>query len=128
MSPTASSPRSGRGIVVLGNFVAVLAMAFATRSFHLEESFVSWGIGALLFFAVALGVGRYYTLDQKQVAIYAALGIAIGTVVDALLVESLLHLSRNLWPFDILMLWVIGLIPISAGFLLGRSWRAKIAA
>jgi hypothetical protein len=87
-----------------------------------------WGIGAILFFFVALLVGGAYKTGFASSILCLALGIALGTMLDAFLVETLLGLSRNLWPIDIVFWWLIGIVPMAAGFWLGRLWQARIAA
>jgi hypothetical protein len=105
--------------------LAVLAIDLLTSLSHLEESLLSWGIAAFVYFAIALFIGRAY--GGVANILFVAIGIALGFFLDAMIVESLLGLgSRNLWPIGIVIYWIIGCVPIALGFLLGNRWRARV--
>ena len=124
-TPLAAS--SGRVAILAYSAVAILAACWLSRALGLEASFLLWGLGALALFCVALVVGRVSPVTLGNGILFIALGIALGTMLDAILAETLMGLSRNMWPFDIAFWWVLGSVPVALGLTLGRILRSRVA-
>ena len=114
----------------LGMATGAMAIVVAQRLavlWHLEGSTELWLIGAALLCLSTL----LTTLIARRTSWPAVLpvfgGIAIGVFVDSEFDALVNHVSRNLWPMDIMFWWVIGVLPIVFGFfsgvLISRTWR-----
>jgi hypothetical protein len=112
-----------------GAIPSVISVALATLlidvlvPYDLEAGLVLLGAIAVAYFLVALFIGRVYGAASGFNILWMGLGIAIGTFVAAMVVEMFIGNSRNLWPFAIVIYWVIGILPVTIGVLLGAFWR-----
>jgi magnesium-transporting ATPase (P-type) len=80
-----------------------------------------------VFFVTAAVLGRWgspFSVGQVIVmALLVVIGIAIGVERSAMYALKHEHFDRNLWPFEIVGLWIV-LIPLTvAGFSFGRWIR-----
>ena len=69
---------------------------------------------------MSLLIGRVCGAASGFNILSIGVGIAVGTVIGAILDGT-----KNLWPFTIVIYWVIGAIPVTLGVLLGAFWRAR---
>ena len=127
MISTPSAASSGRVAILAYSAVAIFAACWLSRALGLEGSFLLWGLVALALFCVALAVGRVSPVTLGNGILFIALGIALGTMLDAILAETLMGLSRNMWPFDIVFWWMWGSVPVALGLTLGRILRSRVA-
>jgi len=55
-------------------------------------------------------------------------GVALGVFSSVLVHPKLGSGERNLWPFEVLIFWVIGLIPAWIGLFVGRLLRGQVGS
>jgi hypothetical protein len=113
---------------IVAGTIAVLLTDLLTSVIQLENSLGSWGIAATLFFLAAVLIGRIHGFASTASVAFVGAGIAIGTFVDAIVVEMILGGSRNLWPLGIVLWWFVGAVPVIVGLLLGNRWRTHSRA
>lgn len=100
--------------------LAALTADLVTELLKLEESLWSWGLGAFIYFIAALITASVRSSPQWNVVPLVFAGIAIGFVIDAVIRGWLFDTDANLLPLGIAIWWIIGAVPICAGFALGK--------
>jgi hypothetical protein len=48
------------------------------------------------------------------------IGIPIGGLLDASYESIVNHHDRNLWPFAVVFWWIVGIVPIAIGYVIGK--------
>ena len=59
------------------------------------------------------------------VALLFYVGIPLGTIVDVIIDSVAFSRGRNLFPFEIIQWWIMGVIPVALGVMWGRSLREE---
>ncbi|HEY6199844.1 MAG TPA: hypothetical protein VI231_14635 [Candidatus Binatia bacterium] len=79
-----------------------------------------WVVAGIILFLIGLFLAFFestYTLFSGFIALAS---IAIGVTLDAMLDFDFRHYDRNLFPFEILIWWVVSPIPMILGVGLGK--------
>lgn len=83
-----------------------------------------------LFVFLLIGLFVVYSISKPTHAMLGGLisyvSISAGVFADAQLDWYLRDYDRNLWPFEILIWWVLSPVPIIAGIMLGHAFRKLI--
>ncbi|MBX3646147.1 MAG: hypothetical protein KF766_00550 [Rhodocyclaceae bacterium] len=85
------------------------------KIFDIEEMSAIFLIGALVFGACAAFSRKRLPRRSWSIATLIYLGVPIGTLVDVSVDSFLFDNDRNLFPFEIVLWWVIAAIPILIG-------------
>lgn len=109
-------------IVGLG-VVGVLVTHWLGFLLKIEESYWFWGLGAAFFLLVSFVAGMRAPKPLWRLVPFILLGIAVGTILDAVIQPIWHNRDSNLWPLGILIWWVIGILPISVGVAIARIVR-----
>jgi hypothetical protein len=110
--------------VLLGGLTTFCVQRFGF-SHNLGEESVLYSLGAVSFFLAGLvlklicGQARWTSIP------FMLLGIAFGVFADAAYDFYVNHYDQNLWPFGIIVWWVISPIPIAGGLALGMAIRSR---
>ena len=94
-------------------------------SLHLEEQPAFFSIGALGYFLAGFLLKLICSNARWTSIPFMLLGIAFGVLADAAFAFYVHHYDQNLWPFAIIMWWVIAPIPILGGLVLGMAIRSR---
>jgi Na+/proline symporter len=105
--------------VVLGT-IAVLLTHTLGKHLDILDSFTFWGLGAVVFLLAAFTLGVIFRRASSLNVLFLFVGIALGVIVDAVYQPLVNHESRNLWPLGIAIWFMVGLVPVFVGFVLGR--------
>ena len=115
--------------IALGIGAAITLVATIGGSLlKMDDSFGPLAFSGIVYFASALALGLT-SAKRGWISVLSVFGgIAIGIVIDALLRPTLFHEDPNLWPFGIVIYWVVGLVPIPLGYLVGwliKRWTTR---
>ena len=96
----------------------------AYRIPHLLGADNMGAILALALFVFLLGAAWASWLSSASlwtVGLLFYVGLPIGTLVDVIIDSS----SRNLFPFEVILWLIVGVIPVALGVMWGRSLREE---
>jgi hypothetical protein len=103
--------------------LGVLAAAGLTISKFGEASFLAqMSIAALVFLPIGMAAGFVSRAPIFVVGLVIVGGIAVAVTVDALS-DSV---DRNLFPLEILWLWVLAALPSFIGVIIGRLFSRRM--
>ena len=74
-----------------------------------------------LIMGMALAKFTHKTSSKISLVMCSLAGIVLGVIIDVTLDFFLRHYDRNLFPFEIIMWWIIAPLPILAGFVFQRA-------
>jgi hypothetical protein len=111
-------------ISVLLGILATFAVQRFGLSHHLEEQPIFYALGAVGYFLTGASLKLICSAARWRSIPFVLLGIALGVFADAAYDFYVNHIDQNLWPVGIIVWWVIGIIPIAAGFALGGAIRS----
>jgi hypothetical protein len=111
---------------VIGGSAGVVLTDVLTDYFHLADSFALWAIAGASFFIVALIVGLQSSKGWSLGAVFIAVGIVLGVIVDAVVQEGFRGHSRNLWPLAIVFFLVLAVPTAGIGLALGRAIAGRL--
>jgi hypothetical protein len=87
--------------------------------FHGDGVYV---VAFILFFVMGMAVSRLAPSPEAKlfVIVIAYVGIVFGVKLDAEMDFVLRHYDRNLYPFEIIIWWILAPIPLLGGIL---TWQ-----
>jgi hypothetical protein len=115
-------------------FVALIAGILAITGINnISRLLGIWGSDGIyivaLFVFLIMGMALAYFAPQtrsKIVLIFCAyVGIVLGVTIDATLDFFLRHYDRNLFPFEIVLWWIIAPLPLLVGVIAVQRTRDK---
>ena len=86
---------------------------------------ITAAIYAVVSFGGALGAIQFAPSNFLEVGGLMCAGVAVGVFLSVLVHPMVGGGERNLWPFEILLFWVVGAIPLWLGLVIGRFLNAR---
>jgi hypothetical protein len=77
-------------------------------------------IYGLPLFAAAFGASQFAPSRLLEVWGLLFAGVALGVALSVVVHPGLGGGERNLWPFEVVMFWIVGLVPAWLGLFAGR--------
>jgi hypothetical protein len=102
---------------ILGAVAPILiyrTLGFEGKNLTQELIFV-----AIIFGVFSMGSCMILPYQVREVIIFLYIGIAVGIVIDSTIDLYFFHRDRNLFPFEILYIWIIAALPVIVGSVLG---------
>jgi phosphatidylglycerophosphate synthase len=110
-------------VSVVSGTVAVLLTYMLGASIVTPNSWGIWIVAAVTFCIAGALCGVLHPKASWLLPMGVLVGIGAGVLIEAIFQEFVNTKSRNLWPIDIAMWWLVGIVPIYLGFALGRFMR-----
>jgi len=76
-------------------------------------------------FAAALAAVQFAPSNFLEVGGLMCAGVAVGVFLSVLIHPMVGGGERNLWPFETLLFWLVGAIPMWLGLVIGRFVNAR---
>jgi len=90
-----------------------------SQPFGLENGALPAFIAVPLFGAAAYYLRSRFSSQSWVVGLLIYIGIPFGILLDVIVDWSIFHRDRNLFAFEVLVWWVIALLPVDLGLHLG---------
>ena len=103
----------------------VLCLTLCVESSSGGGAVCSFFLGAVSFFLAGLLLKLICSQARWTSIPFMLLGIAFGVFADAGYDFFVNDHDQNLWPFGIIMWWVVSPIPIAGGLALGMAIRSR---
>ena len=100
-----------RGVIAIAGAVILAERLTAILSAWDGAGFVFIVTALVSFAAVASVITRRLGRPNQRVAVCVLIGVPIGVLIDATIDSALFSNDRNLFPFEIAFLWIIGSAP-----------------
>lgn len=126
--PPESTPRLSVWKLILAGVISPVLINNISRILNVWNGEGFYAVALVIFLFTGLFVA--YLIPKPTHAILGGLisyvNISAGVFVDAQIDWSLRAYDRNLWPFEILIWWVLAPIPMITGIMLAYIFRKKI--
>jgi hypothetical protein len=98
-----------------------------TQVLGIENSAATLIAAFIFFFVGAIWASCVSPVRLWAVPLLIYAGVPFGTLVDVVIDSVAFSHDRNMFPFEIIQWWVVGVIPVALGVCYGRTLREHLA-
>jgi hypothetical protein len=112
------------GMALLAGMVCPIFINNISRSFGIWGTSRVYVVALIVFLLLGLLLG-YFMKTATFAGVLALAGVAVGVVLDVDLDWSFRGYDRNLWPFEIVIWWIVAPVPMIIGGILGKVFAGE---